>query len=112
MHIWSFYMLGGRRFLPGHSLRRRGLVVWPWGDAACVQERVERLGERWPQAEREAAVWKHCAESATRGHLLVDLTSVSLTRLTPLICLPSDSMPILPDPLPSELSESRSSFPE
>ena len=87
-------------------------VVWPWGEAACVQELVERLGERWPQAEREAAVWKHCAESAARGRLLVDLTSVSLTRLTPLICLPSDSMPILPDPLPSELSESRSSFPE
>jgi len=86
-------------------------VVWPWGEAACVQELVERLGERWPQAEREAAVWKYCAESAARGHLLVDLTSVSLTRLTPLICLPSDSLPILPDPLPSELSESRSSLP-
>ncbi len=87
-------------------------VVWPWGEAACVQELVDRLGERWPQAEREAAVWKRCAESAARGHLLVDLTSVSLTRLTPLICLPSDSMPILSDPLPSELSESRSGFPE
>jgi hypothetical protein len=73
---------------------------------------VERLGERWPQAEREAAVWKHCAESAARGHLLVDLASVSLTRLTPLICLPSDATLILPDPLPSELSESRASFPE
>jgi hypothetical protein len=22
-------------------------VVWPWGEAACVQEVVERLGERW-----------------------------------------------------------------
>ena len=87
-------------------------VVWPWGEAACVQELVDRLGERWPQAERKAAVWKRCAESAARGHLLVDLTSVSLTRLTPLICLPSDSMPILSDPLPSELSESRSGFPE
>ncbi len=82
-------------------------VVWPAGEAACVQELVERLGERWPQAEREAAVWKRCAESAARGHLLVDLTSVSLTRLTPLICLSSDAAPILPDPLPSELSESR-----
>jgi hypothetical protein len=86
-------------------------VVWPWGEATCVQELVERLGERWPQAEREAAVWKYCAESAARGHLLVDLTSVSLTRLTPLIYLPSDSLPILPDPLPSELSESRSRLP-
>jgi transposase len=105
-------MRGVRRFPPGHSLKRRGLVVWPWGEAACVQEVVERLGERWPQAEREAAIWKRCAESAARGHLLVDLSSVSLTRLTPLICLPSDAALILPDPLPSELSESRASFPE
>ncbi len=81
-------------------------VIWPWGEAACVQELVERLGERWPQAEREAAVWKRCAESAARGHLLVDLASISLTRLTPLICLSSDAPPILPDPLPSELSSS------
>src|SRR5947208_7919829 len=81
------------------------LVVWPWGEAACVQEVVERLGERWPQAEREAAIWKRCADAAARGHLLVDLTSVSLTRLTPLICLSPDALPILPDPLPSELPE-------
>src|SRR5204863_9172173 len=87
-------------------------VVWPWGEAACVQELVERLGERWAQAEREAAVWKHCAESAARGHLLVDLTSVSLTRLTPLICLSPDALPILPDPLPSELPENVTVTPE
>jgi hypothetical protein len=70
-------------------------VIWPWGEAACVQELVERLGERWPQAEREAAVWKRCAESAARGHLLVDLAAVSLTRLIPLICLSPDAPPIL-----------------
>jgi len=87
-------------------------VVWPWGEAACVQELVERLGERWPQVEREAAVWKLCAESAARGHLLVDLASVSLTRLIPLICLSPDAPPILPDPLPSELSESMTVLPE
>jgi transposase len=67
---------------------------------------VERLGERWPQAEREAAVWKRCADAAAHGHLLVDLTSVSLTKLTPLICLDASNPPILPDPLPSALSES------
>src|SRR5712672_4263694 len=33
-------------------------VVWPWGEAACVQEVVERLGERWKPSEKEAAVWK------------------------------------------------------
>jgi hypothetical protein len=81
-------------------------VVWPWGEAACVQEVVERLGERWAPAEKEAAVWKRCADAAASGHLLVDLANVQLIRLTPLICLPPDAPPVLPDPLPSEL-ESR-----
>src|SRR5437588_1867843 len=83
-------------------------VMWPWGEAACVQEVAERLGARWPQAEREAAIWKRCADAAARGHLLVDLTSVPLTRLTPLICLSSDSLPILPDPLPEDVASSAS----
>ena len=78
-------------------------VVWPYGEAACVQEVIERLGERWSQAEKEAAVWKRCADAAACGHLLVDLAHVQLTRLTPLICLSPDSPPILPDPLPSVL---------
>ena len=94
------------------ELQEALLVVWPWGEAACVQEVVERLGERWPQAEREAAIWKRCADAAARGHLLVDLTSVSLTRLTPLICLSPDALPILPDPLPSELTENVGFTPE
>src|SRR5258707_5769518 len=81
-------------------------VVWPWGEAACVQEVVERLGERWSPAEKEAAVWKRCADAAARGRLLVDLANVHLTRLTPLICLSPDSPPILPDPLPSSLESS------
>ena len=86
-------------------------VIWPWGEAACVQELVERLGERWPQTEREAAIWKRCADAAARGHLLVDLASVSLTRSVPLMCLSPDSSPILPDPLPSELVSSASAIP-
>jgi hypothetical protein len=49
-------MRGVRRFPAGHSWKRRGLVIWPWGEAACAQELLERLGERWPQAEREAAI--------------------------------------------------------
>src|SRR5712692_2085833 len=101
-----------RLFPPGRSLKRRGLVIWPWGEAACVQELVERLGERWPQAEREAAIWKRCADAAARGHLLVDLASVSLTRLTPLMCLSPDAFPLLPDPLPSELAENVTVSPE
>ena len=96
----------GPAFLPGHNWKRRGLVIWPWGEAACVQELVERLGDRWPQAEKEAAIWKRCAVSAARGHLLVDLASVSLTRLTPLMCLSPDAPPILPDPLPEDVASS------
>ena len=78
-------------------------VVWPWGEPATITEVVERLGERWSEAEKEAAVWKRCADAAACGHLLVDLANVQLTRLTPLICLSPDSSPILPDPLPSHL---------
>jgi transposase len=81
-------------------------VVWPYGEAACVQEVVERLGERWSPAEKEAAVWKKCADAAACGHLLVDLATIQLTRLTPLLCLSSDSPPILPDPLSSDLESS------
>ena len=81
-------------------------VVWPWGEAATIQEVVERLGERWSPAEKEAAVWKLCADAAACGHLLVDLANVQLSRLAPLICLPPDSPPILPDPLLSHLESS------
>src|SRR5712692_9801269 len=78
-------------------------VVWPWGEAATIPEVIERLGERWSPAEKEAAVWKKCADAAACGHLLADLAHVQLTRFTPLICLPPDAPPILPDPLPSHL---------
>ena len=81
-------------------------VVWPYGEAACVQEVVERLGERWGPSEKEAAVWKKCADAAACGHLLVDLANIPLTRLTPFICLSPDSPPIFPDPLPSDLESS------
>jgi hypothetical protein len=87
-------------------------VIWLWDEAACVQELIERLGECWPQAEREAPILKRCAGSTAQGHLLVDLASVPLTRLTPLMCLSPDALPILPDPLPSELPESRTVSPE
>src|SRR3989440_4323342 len=80
--------------------------VWPFNEAACVQEVVERLGERWSPAEKEAAVWKRCADAAACGHLLVDLASIQLTRLIPFICLAPDFSPILPDPLPSVLESS------
>ena len=106
-HANLVFLHARRQAFPAWSTLSEALqVIWPWGDAACVQEVVERLGERWPQAEREAAIWKRCADAAARGHLLVDLASVSLTRLTPLICLSPDSPPILPDPLPEDVVSS------
>jgi hypothetical protein len=50
-------------------------VIWPYGEATCVQEVVQRLAERWSPAEKEAAVWKKCADAAACGHLLVDLAT-------------------------------------
>ncbi len=108
-HANLVFLHARRQGFPAWSQLEEALqVIWPWGEAACVQELVERLGERWPQAEKEAAIWKRCADAAARGHLLVDLASVSLTRLTPLICLSSDSLPILPDPLPEDVASSAS----
>jgi hypothetical protein len=106
-HANLVFLHARRQAFPAWSALSEALqVIWPWGEAACVQEVVERLGERWPQAEQEAAIWKRCADAAARGHLLVDLASVSLTRLTPLICLSPDSPPILPDPLPEDVASS------
>src|SRR5260370_39260679 len=70
-------------------------VVWPWGEAATILEVVERLGERWSPAEKEAAVWKKCADAAAFGHLLVHLANVQLTRVTPLTRRPPHSPPTL-----------------
>src|SRR2546421_11953624 len=112
-HANLVFLHARRQAFPAWSQLEEALqVIWPAGEVACVQELVERLGERWPQAEKEAAIWKRCADAAARGHLLVDLASVSLTRLTPLICLSPDALPILPDPLPSELPENVTVTPE
>ncbi len=112
-HANLVFLHARRQSFPAWQELKEALhVVWPAGEVACVQEVVERLGERWSPTEREAAVWKVVADSAVQGHLLVDLASVSLSRLTPLICLASDAPPILPDPLPSELSESVTVLPE
>jgi len=112
-HANLIFLHARRQSFPAWQELKEALhVVWPAGEVACVQEVVERLGERWSPTEREAAVWKVVADSVVQGHLLVDLASVSLSRLTPLICLASDAPPILPDPLPSELSESVTVLPE
>ncbi len=95
-HAHLVFLHARRQSFPAWQELKEALhVVWPAGEAACVQEVVERLGERWSPTEREAAVWKVVADSAAQGHLLVDLASVSLSRLTPLLCLASDAPPIL-----------------
>lgn len=83
------------------------LADWPWGDFRCVEDWVRRLGSRWSDVEVEAAVWKLVAEAAAAGRLLVDLTEVALDRTTPLAFLSLDVPPILPDPLPSQLEETK-----
>jgi hypothetical protein len=104
----NFVFLHARRqpFPSFQELSEALQVVWPYGEVACVQEIVARLGERWSPDEKEAAVWKRCADTAAGGHLLVDLAQIQLTRLTPLICLAPDFSPILLDPLPSVLESS------
>ncbi len=95
-HANLVFLHARRQSFPAWQELKEALhVVWPAGEVACVQEVVERLGERWSPTEREAAAWKVVADSAAQGHLLVDLASVSLSRLTPLICLASDAPPIL-----------------
>lgn len=99
-------MPGGNPFRLFRSWQRRYWWYGPGARQRVWRRVVERLGERWGPSEKEAAVWKRCADAAACGHLLVDLANVQLTRLAPLICLPPDSPPILPDPLPSHLENS------
>lgn len=85
------------------ALAQRLQDIWPWGEAATVDDLIGRLSERWSKTEREAAIWKVCADAAAQGRLLLDLTSVSLDRTLPLILLPPDASPLLPDALASVL---------
>ncbi len=68
--------------------------VWPWGEVACVEELRQRLPERWPAVEIEAAIWKVIGDAAARGHLLLDLATVTLDRQVPLALLPPEAAPL------------------
>jgi transposase len=81
------------------------LKQWPWGDFRTIHEFIQLFGSRWSGPEVEAAVWKLVADAAAAGWLLVDLNEVDLDLSTPLALLHPQAPPILPDPLPSELSE-------
>src|SRR5260221_4049263 len=85
------------------------LQTWPYGAMRCVSELVHTFGSRWSEAEVEAAVWKLVGDAAAEGRLLVDLAEVELSRATPLALLAPGTSPVLPDPLPSELSEGEAS---
>lgn len=80
------------------------LEYWQYGDARSVNEFISLFGSRWSDSEVEAAVWKLVGDATAEGRLLVDLTAVELSRLTPLILLEPGATPLLPDPLPDELS--------
>src|SRR5215469_13001581 len=66
------------------------LEYWQYGDAHSVNELTLLFGSRWSDSEVEAAVWKLAGDSLAGGHLLVDLTTVELSPLTPLILLGPD----------------------
>ncbi len=51
--------------------------VWSCGEVASVEEIERRLGLQWPLPLVEATVWKMVADSAARGHLLVDLEQLA-----------------------------------
>ncbi len=51
--------------------------VWPWGEVASVEEVESRLGQRWPAALVEAALWKVVADAAAGGHLHLAHPSVT-----------------------------------
>lgn len=70
-----------------------------------MHEFIQRFGSYWSETEVEAAVWKLVGDAAAKGRLLVDLTSVELSRSTPLALLEPSTPPILPDPLPSSLEQ-------
>jgi transposase len=65
---------------------------------------VKRFGAKFSEAEVEAAVWKLVGDAAAVGRLLVDLSEVELSHATKLSLLPPEAPPLLPDPLPSQLT--------
>src|SRR5947207_4742388 len=79
------------------------LASWPSREMRTVNELVHLFGSRWSEFEVEATVWKMVADATAAGRLLVDLAEVELSLSTPLALLESESVPILPDPLPSSL---------
>ncbi len=66
---------------------------------------MKRFGPHWSEAEVEATVWKLAGDAAAAGRLLVDLGEVELSHATKLSLLSPQAPPLLPDPLPNQLTE-------
>jgi len=81
------------------------LKQWPWGETHTISEFLQLFGSRWSEREVEAAFWKLVGDMAAEGRLLVDLTQTILDRTVPSAFLDPHTPPILPDALPSSLSE-------
>ena len=77
--------------------------VWPWGAVASVEEVESRLAGQWPASQIEASIWKMIADSAARGHLLLDLEQITLDRKRPLALLSPNAPPLTPFALPDTL---------
>jgi transposase len=107
-HNNLLYLHARRR--PFQTYEEIALVIlahWPYGDVRSVDELISLLGSRWSDVEVEATVWKLVADAMAEGRLLVDLAERDLSLSTPLALLEPGSVPILPDPLPSSLEETR-----
>src|SRR5262249_48934133 len=83
------------------------LGQWPYGQMQSVSEWVRRFGPHWSDAEVEATIWKLAGDAAAQGRLLVDLCEVELSHETPLTLLSPEIPPLLPDPLPNALEQSK-----
>ena len=70
-------------------------------DVLSVRELVRRLSAQWSDQEIEAAAWKIAGDAAAAGHLLADVSAVTLDLDTALALLAPDLEPIIPAPLPT-----------
>lgn len=87
------------------------LRTWSYSEMQSVNELVKRFGSKFSEAEVEAAVWKLAGDAAAAGRLLVDLNEVELSHATKLSLLSPEAPPLLPDPLPNQLTERKEEEP-
>ncbi len=105
-HQNLLYLHARRRPFPtSQEIADAILASWVWGESQTMADFLRLFGARWSEAEVEAAAWKLVGDMAAEGRLLVDLTEVELSHLTPLALLDPHTPPVLPEHLPSSLEE-------